>query len=557
MYEQVEKPKENKSQSVSNGISQMQSSGGSTFQFVDNRPEAIAQRKLQEMANNSHQAKQVTQLQAMAESHSAQQQNPIQKKENNTGLPDNLKSGIENLSGYSMDDVKVHYNSDKPVQLQAHAYAQGTDIHLASGQEKHLPHEVWHVVQQKQGRVYPTTQLKGKVNINDDSGLEKEADAMGAKVQSISSAADTINSVSKESSSTSDTVQKITIALGDLQEAEHSKKKLSESEHAHAKIITDAEESRRKVSNEDQAHPWDERFRPFNSGPLGNINNENIRIYGHGASYIGDNVVSKVGGYSATEIVTRLIKMGLPTSYTGEIYLTGCETAIGPNKGFLRTFYTAVINHCAGATVRGNLGTTTTDKDGEQGVWTGVISQDSYNSTRDALTAKKEHYLSKNAEKQAKTAELIKLNTAINAEKEVLLAGQPSSSEVDDFLAKIVKFDLACKANEKAVLEISEYMNIITKAIQELDDIAYDKTGRLSVTLPAALNEQTNIDKALDEAKKANEYRLTKLEIAEELAFMYGWAESVVTKKLYGGDFDERAKGRIASRTEPTPSYIG
>lgn len=106
---------------------------------------------------------------------------PIQKKENNTGLPDDLKSGIENLSGFAMDDVKVHYNSDKPTQLNAHAYAQGTDIHLASGQEKHLAHEAWHVVQQKQGRVQPTKQLKSKVNINDDEGLEEEADVMGAK----------------------------------------------------------------------------------------------------------------------------------------------------------------------------------------------------------------------------------------------------------------------------------------------------------------------------------------------------------------------------------------
>lgn len=105
----------------------------------------------------------------------------LQKKVNNTGLPDNLKSGIENLSGHSMDDVKVHYNSDKPAQLNAHAYAQGTNIHLASRQEKHLPHEAWHVVQQKQGRVKPTLQMKGKVNVNDDKGLEKEADVMGAK----------------------------------------------------------------------------------------------------------------------------------------------------------------------------------------------------------------------------------------------------------------------------------------------------------------------------------------------------------------------------------------
>jgi hypothetical protein len=100
---------------------------------------------------------------------------------NNTGLPDHLKSGIENLSGISMNDVKVHYNSDKPAQMKAHAYAQGTDIHVASGQEKHLPHEAWHVVQQKQGRVQPTLQMKGEANVNDDQGLEQEADIMGGK----------------------------------------------------------------------------------------------------------------------------------------------------------------------------------------------------------------------------------------------------------------------------------------------------------------------------------------------------------------------------------------
>lgn len=103
-----------------------------------------------------------------------------QEKPNNTGLPDNLKSGVENLSGYSMDDVKVHYNSDKPAQLNALAYTQGTNIHVAPGQEKHLPHEAWHVVQQKQGRVQPTVQLQG-VNVNDNEGLEKEADVMGTK----------------------------------------------------------------------------------------------------------------------------------------------------------------------------------------------------------------------------------------------------------------------------------------------------------------------------------------------------------------------------------------
>lgn len=110
----------------------------------------------------------------------------IQKKESNTGLPVNLKSGIENLSGIAMDNVKVHYNSYKPAQLSAHAYAQGTDIHIAPGQDNHLPHEAWHVVQQAQGRVNPTMQMKGKVNINDDKVLEKEADIMGKKAIAFS-----------------------------------------------------------------------------------------------------------------------------------------------------------------------------------------------------------------------------------------------------------------------------------------------------------------------------------------------------------------------------------
>ncbi|MDJ0662071.1 MAG: DUF4157 domain-containing protein [Crocosphaera sp.] len=101
---------------------------------------------------------------------------------NRTGLPDRLKTGVENLSGYSLDDVIVHYNSPKPLQLQALAYTQGTDIHVAPGQEKHLPHEAWHVVQQMQGRVKPTMQMKG-VQINDDQGLEREADVMGGKIE--------------------------------------------------------------------------------------------------------------------------------------------------------------------------------------------------------------------------------------------------------------------------------------------------------------------------------------------------------------------------------------
>ena len=134
---------------------------------------------LQASASGSRQVSQLQHYQQLA-NQAPTLAPPIQRQPNATGLPDQLKSGIESMSGHSLDDVKVHYNSAKPAQLNAHAYAQGTNIHLASGQEQHLPHEAWHVVQQKQGRVQPTMQMNG-APINDNPGLEQEADVMGSK----------------------------------------------------------------------------------------------------------------------------------------------------------------------------------------------------------------------------------------------------------------------------------------------------------------------------------------------------------------------------------------
>lgn len=129
-------------------------------------------------------SEQAIQLKTPGEDEDLQKYNPTAKAENTTGLPGQLKSGIESLSGYSMDDVKVHYNSSKPAELQALAYTQGSDIHIGPDEEENLPHEAWHVVQQKQGRVMARLQAKGAA-INDDQQLEKEADAMGAKAAQI------------------------------------------------------------------------------------------------------------------------------------------------------------------------------------------------------------------------------------------------------------------------------------------------------------------------------------------------------------------------------------
>ena len=107
--------------------------------------------------------------------------------ENGADMPGPLKAGLEALSGMDLSGVRVHTNSSKPAQLNALAYTQGQDIHVAPGQERHLPHEGWHTVQQMQGRVRPTMQAKG-VSINDDAGLEREAEAMGVRALQIKGA---------------------------------------------------------------------------------------------------------------------------------------------------------------------------------------------------------------------------------------------------------------------------------------------------------------------------------------------------------------------------------
>ena len=124
----------------------------------DQSPQARIAHQLKGIKNDSPQARLTAQLQ------SAQQTDKpaTTGSGNTTGMPDQLKSGVEQLSGIDMSDVKVHYNSDQPAQLQAHAFAKGTDIHIAPNQQQHLPHEAWHVVQQKQGRVKPTIQMKSR-----------------------------------------------------------------------------------------------------------------------------------------------------------------------------------------------------------------------------------------------------------------------------------------------------------------------------------------------------------------------------------------------------------
>jgi hypothetical protein len=79
-----------------------------------------------------------------------------------------------------LSDIRVHHNASIPGEFNSLAYMQGQDIHMGEGHDEHLPHQGWPAVQQMQGRVESTRQAKG-VSVDDDRGLEREADVIQAK----------------------------------------------------------------------------------------------------------------------------------------------------------------------------------------------------------------------------------------------------------------------------------------------------------------------------------------------------------------------------------------
>ena len=170
---------------------QQKRGGEGALEMVDNRPagilQAMSERPIQRVEDDEDTlqgkfAQPIQRMEADEDTMQGKFEAPVQKK-NLTGMPDNLKAGVEDLSGFSMDDVRVHYDSSKPAAVQVHAYTQGTDIHIAPGQERHLPHEAWHVAQQMAGRVQPTTEIGG-MPVNDNAAFEHEADVMGARANS-------------------------------------------------------------------------------------------------------------------------------------------------------------------------------------------------------------------------------------------------------------------------------------------------------------------------------------------------------------------------------------
>jgi hypothetical protein len=129
---------------------------------------------------------------------------PIQRKEHGptegaasqpargggTQMAPAVRAGMEASFGADFSAVRIH-EGPQAAAMGAQAYTQGTDIHFQpGGYDPHSPqgrellgHELTHVVQQGQGRVEATTQLKGAA-VNASPALEREADEMGSRVAS-------------------------------------------------------------------------------------------------------------------------------------------------------------------------------------------------------------------------------------------------------------------------------------------------------------------------------------------------------------------------------------
>jgi len=111
---------------------------------------------------------------------------PLRQKSGGLPLPDNVRAKMETAFGADFSDVRVHIGQEASA-LGAIAYTWGSNIHFAPGQyspntiqgQKLLGHELWHVVQQRSGRV--SNPFGGGVAVVQDHALEAEADRMGVK----------------------------------------------------------------------------------------------------------------------------------------------------------------------------------------------------------------------------------------------------------------------------------------------------------------------------------------------------------------------------------------
>ncbi len=296
-------------------------------------------------------------------------------------------------------------------------------------------------------------------------------------------------------------VQPMILALGDLAEATNQRLTLSAGERSSREAISDAVTKRIRSTGEARVNPWDTK-NIFAKGALHRIGPiEPLRIYGHGQGP-PDRIVS-VGGYTVKALVQKLIDLGLPQNYAGEIYLTGCEAAIGPDYGFLGELYQSLRRHCPNVKVRGNLGRAVTFADGTQGIWSGRVSEHTYNSARSALNAEKSGILGEIDRTKLHVENRRRRRRAYEAQRAQLVREVERTPEDDpdpDLMKHFLFRDTQLTHRDKQLArsgkrldrELQRLLDLLRKVdarIVELDRLAYTSElnpDHRSVTLPLA-----------------------------------------------------------------------
>lgn len=141
---------------------------------------------ISEKDNNSEQFEKINNSKPIQKKSFASQINNSNK--NQTALPNNVQQKMENSFQQDFSNVDIKTNSKDAQNMNALAFTQGNSVHFAPGQfspntkkgQELIGHEFAHVVQQRQGRVKPTSQM-AKFKLNDSSSLENEADLQGSK----------------------------------------------------------------------------------------------------------------------------------------------------------------------------------------------------------------------------------------------------------------------------------------------------------------------------------------------------------------------------------------
>ena len=123
MYVQVEKPRKNKSRAVVNSVAQKKSNVVQGFGFVDNRPEALAQRKLQTVECNIPQVRKLEVNPSLAKKLKIVRDNPIIRK---FGKP------IDEMSRGELNTVIDDTELDESSRIEAEVELKNIDTRWQS-----------------------------------------------------------------------------------------------------------------------------------------------------------------------------------------------------------------------------------------------------------------------------------------------------------------------------------------------------------------------------------------------------------------------------------------